>query len=62
MSERGGSVGFAPWPVNYDVLLAEESYFCLKRLLSGTATPANVFAVFFLPDKGMSPEEKCFHC
>lgn len=39
--------GFSPWSVNYDVLLAEESYFCLKRRLHGTATPANVFAVFF---------------
>lgn len=47
MRDSGGSAGLSPWSVNCDVLLAEESYFCLKSLLSGTAAPANVFAVFF---------------
>lgn len=38
--------GVSPWSVNCDVLLAEESCFCSKGWLHGSATPANVFAVF----------------
>lgn len=39
--------GCSPWSVNYDVLLAEESCFCSKGWLHGTATPSNAFAVCF---------------